>query len=336
MKVIKKAAVSIVLSMVLFSAFTVLAFSNLFDVIEAKYYNKKVVGDYENRLIRIIDGIDKYEEIKDKIIKDISENRVIKRVFLTNQSKEDIFQRNNLIKKIKKENIYFKYLRVVDDTGKIHFSTNENDINSQEEFRIIYKTYKKAVSDSDFKKQEELENGELLFLENENNIFIKEELDDEFGIKRGFIQVAFNYEDLEQFLKREYLLDKNDSIALIGDKGVVVNLFDKSDRVTELIRKNWEKTDFEKIKYIFEDESGKEYALLTYKGTDRFTGIVLLREIFQIDKLYRYILLIVTFFVFNITIFLIFNLKQDKVSIISDRVKRFQINFLIEYLEKKT
>ena len=84
---------------------------------------------------------------------------------------------------------------------------------------------------------------------------MKKELNDEFGIKRGNIHIAFEYEDLEQFLKKEYLLDKNDTIALVGDSGIVVNLFDKSEEVTELIRNNWKKSEYEKIKYIYVDES---------------------------------------------------------------------------------
>ena len=335
MKVIQKAAVSIILSLILFTGFTLLAFSSLFDVIEAKYYNKKIVGDYENRLEKVLDGINDYNNVKNTEVEKIIENRSIKRVFLTNQSKEDIFQRSNLVKKIKKENIYFKYIRVVDDDGKIHFSTNENDINSRDDYRIIYKTYKKAVNDNEREKYNLLNPGGMLFIENENSILIKEELEDEFGIKRGFIHVTFEYEDLEQHLKKENLLDKNDNIALVGDSGVVVNLFDKSEKVTELIRKNWGKTDYEKIKYIYEDETGNEYALFTYKGKNRFSGIVVLREIFLIDKFYRYILLIVTFFILNISTFLILNLRQDRIAVISDRVKRFQINFLIEYLDKK-
>ncbi len=335
MKVIQKAALSIILSLVLFAGFTVIAFSSLFDIIETKYYNNKIVGDYEKHLNDVLAGIEEYSEVLNKTVEDISEKKAIKRVFLTNQSKEDIFQRNNLIKKVKKENIYFKYVRVVDDEGKIHYSTNENDINSREEFRVIYKTYKKALSDAERDRIDNLKTGELLFSEKENNIFVKNDLEDEFGIKRGFIQAAFEYKDLEQYLKKNYLLDENDNIALIGDTGVVLNLFDKSEKVSEIIRNNWEKTDYEKIKYIYEDESGKEYALLTFRGDRRFSGIVLLREIFQIDQFYRYILLIVTFFVFNIVTFLIFNLRQDRISVISDRVKRFQINFLIEYLDTK-
>ena len=335
MKVIQKAAVSIVISLLLFAGFAVLAFSSLFDVIETKYYNKKIVGDYENRLQKVIEGVDKYADIKNDLIQQISENKSIKRSFLTNQSREDIFLRNNLIKKIKKENIYYKYMRVVDVEGKIHFSTNENDINSKDDFRIIYKTYNKALSEQVLNSIENTKAGELLFIENANSILIKSELADEFGIKRGFIQISFEGEDLEQYLKKEYLLDKNDNIKLIGNDGIVINLFDDSDKVSEIIRQNWQKPDYEKIKYIYEDESGKEYALLTFKGKNRFTGFVVLREIFKIDRFYRYILLIVSFFVLNIVTFLFFNLRQDKISVISDRVKRFQINFLIEYLDKK-
>ncbi len=119
------------------------------------------------------------------------------------------------------------------------------------------------------------------------------------------------------------MLDKNDSIALIGDSGIVVNLFDKSEEVTTLIRNNWKNSEYEKIKYIYEDETGKEYALLTFKGNDRFSGIVLLREIFQIDIFYRYILLVVYLFLFStLQFFLFLILKQDRVSVISDKGKK--------------
>ena len=110
--------------------------------------------------------------------------------------------------------------------------------------------------------------------------------------------------DLEQFLKQKHIcLITTIQLLLVGNSGVVVNLFDKSEEVSELIRNNWKKSDYEKIKYIYEDESGKEYALLTFKGDKRFSGIVVLREIFQIDKFYRYILLVVTFFILNIAAF---------------------------------
>ena len=76
-------------------------------MIEAKYYNKKIVDDYENRLQKVLDGIEKYSVLKNETAEDIGENKSIKRVFLTNQSKEDIFQRNNLIKKNKKRKCIF-------------------------------------------------------------------------------------------------------------------------------------------------------------------------------------------------------------------------------------
>ncbi len=335
MKIIQKAAVSLIIALILFAGFMLLAFSSLFDIIETNYYNKKVIIQFDEKLNEIDRQISEYKAEKNTIINEISNNSSIKKVFFTNQSREDIFQQNNLMKKLKNDNIYFKYLRIFDDDGKIHFSSNENDINTKDDFKISYKTLENAVGNEEIQKIKASGNNELLFLEEPGFISIKNDLNDNFGIRRGSIQLVYSSDDLYEFLKKKNLIDNNDKIALIGSNGLVVNLFNKNKNIVSIIRENWLKNEYEKIKYIYEDESGKEYALLTYKGDKTFTGIVLLKEIFQINQYYRYILLIISFFVFNILTFLLFNIKQDKISVISDRIKRFQIKFLIEYLDEK-
>ena len=335
MKIIQKAAVSLIIALILFAGFMLLAFSSLFDIIETNYYNKKVIIQFDEKLNEIDRQISEYKAEKNTIINEISNNSSIKKVFFTNQSREDIFQQNNLMKKLKNDNIYFKYLRIFDDDGKIHFSSNENDINTKDDFKISYKTLENAVGNEEIQKIKASGNNELLFLEEPGFISIKNDLNDNFGIRRGSIQLVYSSDDLYEFLKKKNLIDNNDKIALIGSNGLVVNLFNKNKNIVSIIRENWLKNEYEKIKYIYEDESGKEYALLTYKGDKTFSGIVLLKEIFQINQYYRYILLIISFFVFNILTFLLFNIKQDKISVISDRIKRFQIKFLIEYLDEK-
>ena len=335
MKIIQKAAVSLIIALILFAGFMLLAFSSLFDIIETNYYNKKVIIQFDEKLNEIDRQISGYKAEKNTIVNEISNNSSIKKVFFTNQSREDIFQQNNLMKKLKNDNIYFKYLRIFDDDGKIHFSSNENDINTKDDFKISYKTLENAVGNEEIQKIKASGNNELLFLEEPGFISIKNDLNDNFGIRRGSIQLVYSSDDLYEFLKKKNLIDNNDKIALIGSNGLVVNLFNKNKNIVSIIRENWLKNEYEKIKYIYEDDSGKEYALLTYKGDKTFTGIVLLKEIFQINQYYRYILLIISFFVFNILTFLLFNIKQDKISVISDRIKRFQIKFLIEYLDEK-
>ena len=58
----QKVAASLLISVVLFAVFTVLAFAGLFEFVEAKFYQPMVVDGIESRLVKISDAQERYVE----------------------------------------------------------------------------------------------------------------------------------------------------------------------------------------------------------------------------------------------------------------------------------
>ncbi len=335
MKIIKKAAVSFIVTLILFTAFTIISFSTLFDVIESKFFNKKIISETEQKLDSIADGIDKYINDRYSIIAEVSGEAAIKNSFLVNQSREDIFRRENLLKSLLNSNIEFSFIRVIDQDGKIHYSNNAEDIKSSDEYRITYKMASETTANNYEKVLALSENQTIVFNADPGHNCFTAPVFDNFGIKRGSLFVYLGENDLKKYLATGNFIEKNTVIKYPDLNGIVINLLDNNINILKNINEYWSTEKIANPFHLYIDDSGKGYSVISGKLKNGFAGYILPDESFRINSIYRYILLISAFSIIYILSFLVMNLKQDRITIIAERVKRFQINFLIEYMENK-
>lgn len=335
MKIVKKAAVSLVITLILFTVFTVLSYSTLFDVIESNFYNRKVIFEAEKKLRHIAEGIENYIADRTTILEEVASDRGMKNSFLSNQSRQDILRRENLINSLINKNIGFSFIRVIDPDGKIHFSNNRDDIMNSDLFRITYKMANETTADSFESILKTAEDSKIVFNAEEGHFAFAASVFDNFGIQRGSIYLYLENDDLFRYLSLGNYIEKSIPIFFSGSNEIVFNSTAESEEIAKTVSSYWE-NDNQKTPYpLYIDSDGVGFFLVALEAAGKNLGYVLTDSVFKIDTEYRYILLFSAFSIIYILTFLLLNIRQDSVTIIADRVKRFQINFLISYLENK-
>jgi len=321
MKIIKKAAVSFALTLLLFTAFTIVSYSTLFNIIESKFYNQKIISEKEQKIDKLLLGINNYitekQELADSIASDIS----IKNSFLVNQSREDIFKRENIVSSLINRDIDFSYIRVIDEDGKIHYSSNQEDIRASDDRKV---TYKMADETSAANYRELLDvfekQGIVLQADKNQNAFISD-IYDNFGIKRGYVFLYLGENDIWKYLTSGNILEKNAVIRYAGYSGIVVNMTDDNSAILQELDRYWKSSAIVNPHPLYTDDDGNSFSVISAEWKSGFAGFVLPDESFKINTVYRYILLVSAFSIFFIIFFLAMNLRQDKITIIAEGKK---------------
>ncbi|MCL2481015.1 MAG: hypothetical protein FWF38_04835 [Spirochaetaceae bacterium] len=337
MAIIKKAAISLVITLILFTVFTVISYSTLFNFIESKFYNKKIIAEVETRINNIESTIEEYENIRLEILIAVSNESAIRNSFLINQSREDIFRRENIVNSLVERNIDFYFIRVIDGDGKIHYSNNPADIQSSDVTRISYRVsdaraiekYKEVIDLADDKPT-------IIFnAEEDCNIFVSSVYSNT-GVKRGTILVYLTENDLKNYLIQKNLIERNIAVKHLDHNNIVFNMLDSSSFILDELKTYWAHRQITNPYSLYSDADGNGYSIVTKKWRSGFIGYLIPDFLIKINAIYKYILLFSAFSITYILSFLLMNIRQDQVVVIAERVKRFQINFLIEYLENKS
>ena len=140
MKSSQKVALSLLVAVIVFSGFTIFAFSGLFHYIEATFYNPRVRQHENARLERAVAAVESYHA-KNKIrFEKILEQGSVKSIFQANQSLQDIQSRQALFGAMKSEMNGFMFVRFIGNQGqRLHFSSLPSDVQSSGPGQIEYK-----------------------------------------------------------------------------------------------------------------------------------------------------------------------------------------------------
>ena len=144
MKAVQKVALSLLIAVVVFSLFSLFAFSGLFKLIESNFYDARVKLIVSGTLDASRIAVDAYNTANFDRFRAILADDSVKRIYSPNQSSDDIFNRSNLFEKLKADYPGLMYVRFIDDRGNIHFSTLGDDIQTSQTYEIVYKTLEKA------------------------------------------------------------------------------------------------------------------------------------------------------------------------------------------------
>ena len=129
MRTVQKISLSLLVAVVLFSAFALIAFSGLFSYIENNFYDQKVSSDIQLKLDKTADAITVFHMTNLQRYGAVTEGDWIRSIFLRNQSREDITTRVNVFGKLMEELPSLILIRFVDnDWRQMHYSTLASDM----------------------------------------------------------------------------------------------------------------------------------------------------------------------------------------------------------------
>jgi hypothetical protein len=337
----QKFSLSLLIAVVAFAGFVFLAYSGLFSYIETTFFNRRVDENVKLELNTAVDVIENYHSKNLARLEAIISSDYIANIYQVNQSRTDIFERENSFGKLKEEIPELTEIRFFDQLGeKLHYSSVDRDIKKRTEFSISYKPIKDLELDfiiEDFLLSEGSQNS--MMLDNESKSFIYQfPIIDVFGVFKGTGLFKITSLGMKEILLQAGVIDTSEALTFINSTGLLISSQEKyDDTIVQEITRLWTQTPevyAEKLK--IENDSGVKKILFS-KRTDMFgvIGLLVQEDRYGIKQDMRFILLGTVFLTIFLLIFLFFNLRQDAVVVLSERVKKLQINLLREYVEKK-
>ena len=335
----QKTALSLLIAVIAFSAFSILAFSGLFDYIETNFYDPRVTQTVERRLGVGVDNADRFHSHNRDRFEAILAEPAFRNVFRVNQSVADINSRDRLVGLLREEMSAFSGLRFVDlARERLWLSTYEQDIVTRTPTSREYSPLSEVdapVAPGDLGLEEAV--SFAYRFEPELNQFIYRFLIyDEFDIARGTALVYVNGHGLSTSLIRAGTLGPGQEVRVVDERSVLLNAMDthaeESGAVLRELRWNAQQRSAPRPVIELGDQG-----FVVFRQEAEFGNALWLapeRE-FEMSEPMRWTLLGASFVTIFLLGFLLLNLRQDPTVVLSHRVKRFQIDLLREYIENK-
>lgn len=334
----RKVVLSLLLSVLLFSVITVLAYTGLFDLIETRFYNPTIITSItrDNALnAEVIDGF--LTETQSQLHATIK-TQTVRRSFLSNQQSGDYQDYAQIYSLLIESAKGIQWVRFIDAGGfKIHFSTLDRDIQYQDGSSVSYHNFQETgflYSDVSVLAGEQ---PKYVFDESSRRILFSFPLYDFFDTYWGTALFSLSVDALLDQLIAEGRIKFGQDITIIsnppgllfgatisGERAMVAQISsiwrDGTQRFTKLV------SPASNISLIL-------ISLKTPKGI--FVGRLTNEELFSLPIAMKIILLASLFITVYLTFFLAFNIKQDPVAVVQNRMKQFQISLIEQFYELK-
>ena len=333
----QKAALSLLVSVILFGVFTALSFTGLFDLIEARFYNPSITSiltrDISNNSI-IIDRY--FNDLQAQFQATLNES-AIKRSFLPNQSAEDIYERSRIYGLLIESTGGLQWIRFVDSGGsRLHYSTYNPDILYQDRLSVSYRNYNEDGFPYESVASYDGVNPRLIFDENSDRILFSFPFYDSFEVFRGTALFSLSVRGVSDMLISSGRIKAGQDISIISDPpGLLSGMGTSTEKAAAPLVANIWKEGGIKVARLESPDSGLILALISEKTDRFFVGRLVDEQIFSFPQAMKIILLASFFLTIYLTIFLVLNIRQDSVTIVQNRLKQLQISLIEQYYDRK-
>jgi hypothetical protein len=342
-----KISLSLLISILIFSVFAIVSFTGFFTVIETSFFQPRITERIEQQLLTYTDQTNAYHRLNVERFSGLMSKGFVWTAFARDQSpyQQEIKDRENEIGKIFEAYPSLQLVRFIGPEGRnIHYSTAEQDI----------------ISRSPLLKYRPLEVGDYpggvasdlvtprgtpprVILDGENDRFIYS-----FPVVDGgqdrYLGSALFYLSKTELINRLVTVPGLDfrELFLISSEGIVINFpVERKELIAASVAEIWTRQRgaelFSEILSIYDQENAKiNYRLLGRDdGEYGFITLFVPLSVFQLQPFMQVLILASFFLTVFLIVFLIFNLKQDPILVLTQRIKRFQLQILQEYMEGK-
>ena len=358
----QKIAASILTTVIIFVCFAVAAFAGLFTKIEARFYEPAKIASIRKQLNSVADSSDSYiHTLLEKFgigTDSFVANSAVASYASQSPSDSDVQERTRLTGNLFSETAGLDGIRLIDQNGRsVHFSTYQQDILRQTETMRMYKNYDELRTPSG---EVELpfdsisapdasaggaKNYKLAFDGTAARIVFSFPFYDAYSVYRGTMIFYVNAQDFNRTLIMQNVISMNDSCVLISSKsdnfgGFVFGMPNVGREVIEsgTIAK-WQTNSTGPDRIVSIEDSGDEEAywilISDNSGTYVKIGGVYRDSVFVMPHVMQMLLLVCVFITLFLVVFLIFNARRDDMIVIRDKIKRFELGLINEYLENK-
>ena len=356
-----RTALSLLLTVLLFSAICAAAFFGGFRYIEMHYYEPRVV---EN-ITRTLDAIgSEYDEYTDDLIFSLASYTLsdqAKSFIERDITESDIEEREDLTGKLMEKNPSLDGIRLIESDGKhLHYSTFPSDILSKSDELISYRNYDE-LSELPFEFIASSDNG--LYPANEQELAARSSIYCDsireriifsmpyFDRSTAYRGTLIFYTSTDDFLRR--IISKN--VVQLNTRSKLISKMDEEkntqsasntgfafglpnvgrDMLANEVQERWNSKLYG-TEQLAQTDSGE--ILILVSGTiSRYAkmGWICNESEFIFSDMEKILLLICLFLTVFLIIFLLFNLRHDDSVIIRERIHKFETTLFREYLERR-
>ncbi|MDR3191599.1 MAG: hypothetical protein LBT87_00875 [Treponema sp.] len=332
-----KAALCLLISILLFAGFTVLAYTDLFDLIETRFYNPSLTRASGRKIGETAKAVGIFlSEIQARFAASLEEEAV-RNSFTLNQRAEDIFERGRIYGTLLESQSGLQAVRFVDSGGsRIHFSSSPQDILREDPNSIAYRAYNEEGGDLPFSELEVPSQGgpKIVFDQAAERLVFSFPFYDSLDVYRGSALFYLSVRAVSHRLIREGLIKIGEDVSVVAKPGgFVLGLPPGQKQVlVPLIASVWNDGILNPA-HLVSEETSASLALISAKTGDIFTGLLLDESLFVISPAMKIILLVSFFLTVYLALFLFLNLRQDPVAVVENRLKKLRIALLEHYYD---
>ena len=381
MKAALKIALSLLVSVILVSGFAVLAFSTLFDRLEARFYVPRVQEAVVSRVDRVGSLVEQVHASNVERFEAVASDPQFRSAFRINSSEAERQRRAELLIALEASVPALDMVRLIDLTAtSLHYSSSRDDytqtgttrtylrpdqVSADEPISLLDLAYVPGMRDGSapLPGQAELDQmiraGTRVFIEpTHNQLIYRVPATDAQGVLQGSALFYVNANIVRNALLRAGFFGTGDLVRLVQSSGVVdglgaviVNLpaiFD--DALRAAVVDSWSAVTEQitqstglpvRILADSSEQADSPPAVPAYLVFARPIGGISGTSLLYLEPestmlmpdALRYTILGAVFLTVFLIMFLGLNIRQDAVVVLSDRVRRFQVNLIREYLQ---
>ncbi|GHU62013.1 hypothetical protein FACS189445_4600 [Spirochaetia bacterium] len=336
----RKAILSLLISIPLFAGFTVLAYTGLFDLVEARFYNPSVTGAINRELTDDTNAIEQFlEELQTRFAATL-EDEAVQRSFLTNQDNDDIRRRATLYGILIESLPGLQSVRFIDAQGsRIHYSTWQPDILRRDRDSITYQNYTESPGYIPYWQVEtpDQENPHIVIDDIGERLIFSHPFSDFYGIYRGTALFSLSVRALMDRMAAEGRIKVGEDVSVISEPAGMVTGLPHAGKsaVLPLIAQVWH-DNILSLGRLHSGLTDTKLALMSMKTSQGiYIGRLIDEALLGFPRAMRLILLASFLLTVYLIIFLALNIRQDNMTVIQNRIKRLQINLIEEYHDAK-
>ena len=336
-----KPLVALFISILLFAGFIYLVNVELFDYVEAHFYNPSIINSYVKETAEDAQVVqNQINNLKSKFYATLTVP-AIRGSFLYNQSPNDIFERSKIYGILMESTSGLQSVQFVDNNGiRLHYSTSSRDIMSQDQRSTAYRNYNENPTSLPYEvvSVEDANTAKLTMDDQNDRIIFSFPFRDSMDVFRGTALFSVSIRTFAERLIEAGRLKISDNVSLINDPlGIILGSPETSKRaIFSKVAEIWK----EGVKgYVTLDaeDSGAAFSLISTK-TDQnlFFGRLINSYLFSISEPMKLILNVSIFLTFFLTFFFLINLKPNPVVVVKNRIIRLRESFFGQLDDTKT
>jgi len=338
MRTSQKIGLTVIIAVLITGGFALIAYTGLFRLLETDFFSSRVESDQRLRLGDVADTIVLWNQENLSRFDALSRDRNMQSVFSISQRQEEILYRAQLSDSLKDQLLGFNGIRIIDNAGRIQFSSFAGDIGSRQfgiDTRIVYSNWNETKDSFELPIADEDSIASAYYDEANQQVRYQLPIQDWGFVTRGWMIVYMGLSGLTDRLARDGSIAEGANLYVVEGRGIITDI--RPEQVAAVkgeIDVLWPVDGVpSEFSVLARGLDGKYWLGGTVSGDGTWVGKLIPGNLFGFSDSVRMLILSTVFLTSILFVFLLLNLRQDKTEVLRGRIKSLQVNLLRSWLE---